>query len=208
MERRLPRDPGTPAFEGQACVDSIDSSYKDHGYGVLLHALARAFEPRDCIELGVYRGFSLLATAAALRDNGAGAIVGYDLFDRYPYRHDSIDSCRRNIARCGLERWASVREADAFDVAAQVQACDWLHVDVSNDGDTYRRVFAQWSGKVRRVILLEGGSAERDAVEWMRRYGKPPIVPAIAELGRAHPQWRFAVLAPYPSLTVAIRTHG
>ena len=206
FENLLPRDLQTPAFDGQSCVDAIDSSYKDHGYGVLLYALARVFKPRDCVELGVYRGFSLLATASALRDNGAGAIVGYDLFDRYPYRHDSIASCERNIAHCGLQRWASAREADAFAVADRVPSADWLHVDISNDGETYRRVFAQWSGKARRIILLEGGSGERDRVDWMRRYAKPPIAPVVGELRRAHPAWRFVVLSPYPSLTVAVRT--
>ena len=85
---------------------------------------------------------------------------------------------------------------------------DYLHVDISNDGDVFRRTFATWGPRVRRVILLEGGSSQRDRVEWMVRYGKPPIVPAIDDIRRAHPEWSIAVLEPYPSLTVAVRSDG
>jgi hypothetical protein len=42
----------------------------------------------------------------------------------------------------------------------------------------------------------------------MVKFGKPPIVPAIDEIRRDYPDWIIAVLAPYPSLTLALRIDG
>jgi hypothetical protein len=193
------------AFDGEAALGRLGSAYKDHGYGCFFYALARVLKPVTCVELGVLEGFSLLCVAAALRDNGRGTIHGFDLFEDYPFRHERCASTAERIRALGLEQQARIRQADAFAVAGEFASVDYLHVDLSNDGDTYRRIFAQWSGKVKQVMLLEGGGAERDRVAWMARYRKSAIVPALAELRGAHPEWTFAVLAPFPSLTVAIR---
>jgi len=208
MTGHLPREPGKGAFEGRAAIERLASAYQDHCYGQLFYALARALRPSSCVELGVYRGFSLLATAAALRDNGGGSIEGFDLFDEYPYRHETFANASRNLRDCGLAAHARIHKADALEVHKRFAAVDWLHVDLSNDGDTYRRIFAEWAPKVRRVMLLEGGSPERDRVQWMTQFGKAPIVPALAEIERGHPQWKLAVLAPFPSVTVALRVQA
>ena len=201
----LPANLGAQAFEGQASIERLASAYRDHGYGFLFYALARVLRPETCVELGVYRGFSLLATAAALRDNGRGSIEGLDLFDDYEFRHESLANASRNIRANGLDHWARIQKADALRAHERFDAVDWLHVDISNNGDTYRHVFAHWAPKVRRAMLLEGGSPARDRVDWMTQFRKPPIVPAIEEMRGAHPEWTIGVLAPFPSLTVAIR---
>jgi predicted O-methyltransferase YrrM len=89
MRSHLPADLVEESFDGQSRIATLQSSYKDHGYGVFLYALARALRPSSCVELGVYQGLSLLSVASALRDNGHGTIVGFDLFEDYPYRHES-----------------------------------------------------------------------------------------------------------------------
>ena len=111
--------------------------------------------------------------------------------------------CRRQIVQSGLERWVTIEARDLEDVHERWEAVDYLHVDVSNNGGTFRTVFDQWSHKVRQIILLEGGSAERDNVAWMHQYQKPAIGPALADLRRAHPDWSFTTLEPFPSLTIA-----
>jgi hypothetical protein len=203
VRRYLPATAAAQAFEGQGDLDPLQPSYAARGYGSLLYALIRVLKPLRAVELGVFQGYSLLSAAAALRDNGAGAISGYDLFEAYPYRHAQRDQVSRQILASGLKRWATVHQDDAAGVHERWDTVDYLHVDLSNDGDTYRRVFAQWSGKVRQVILLEGGSRERDNVEWMHNYGKLAILPAIVDLRHAHPGWSFTVLQPFPSWTIA-----
>jgi hypothetical protein len=205
MRSHLPVGLAGESFPGHSGIAQLHSSYKDHGYGVFLYALARTLRPLSCIELGVFQGLSLLSVAAALRDNGRGTIVGIDRFEDYPYRRESHDNARDNIMRCGLRAQAQVRRGDAFAAHEGVASVDWLHVDLSNDGDTVRRIFSQWEDKVSQLMLFEGGGPERDRVDWMLSYGKPPIAPVIEALRAEHPAWRFAVLAPYPSMTLAIR---
>ena len=190
-------------FDGQQELRALRSSYRTRGYESLFYALVRALKPASAVEIGVLEGFSLLSAGAAIRDNGAGRITGYDLFDGYPYRHADARQVTDQIARLELGPWVGIRTSDVVDVAAGWATVDYLHVDVSNTGDTYRQVFRQWAGKVRQVILLEGGSRERDNVDWMRQYGKASIVPAINDLRRDYPGWSFTVLEPFPSLTIA-----
>lgn len=206
IRRYLPTPDAPLQFEGQAGIAALGSSYADRGYGSLIYALIRVLQPRRCVEIGIFRGFSLLTAAAALRDNGGGGIAGYDLFDDYPYRHADQSQVAQQILDSGLAPWTTLHRADVRAVHQQWEAVDYLHVDVSNTGDTYRQVFEDWAPKVGQVILLEGGSRERDNVDWMLQYGKPAIAPAIATLRRAHPEWSLSVLEPFPSLTVALRT--
>jgi hypothetical protein len=58
---------------------------------------------------------------------------------------------------------------------------------------------------VHQVIVLEGGSHERDNVDWMLQYRKPAIVPALGVIARAYPEWSLSVLEPFPSLTIAVK---
>ena len=203
MRRYLPATPTATTFEGQREINALQSSYVARGYGSIFYALIRALKPLRAVEIGILQGFSLLSAGAALRDNGAGLIAGYDLFDSYPYRHADREQVARQTRVSGLDEWVAIHAGHASDVHHHWEAVDYLHVDISNDGDTYRRVFHQWSHKVRQVILMEGGSRERDNVEWMRRYDKPPIATALADLERSYPGWTFTVLQPFPSLTIA-----
>lgn len=203
MRRYLPSDTAPFTFEGQPVIEALQSSYAGRGYGSLLYALIRVLKPRRCVEIGIFQGFSLLTAAAALRDNGAGTIAAYDLFDDYPYRHAHRPQVSQQILSLGLEAWTTLHRADVAEVHEQWDAVDYLHVDVSNHGDTYLRVFEQWSHKVSQVILLEGGSTERDNVAWMLQYAKPAIVPALEDIRRAYPGWSISVLQPFPSLTIA-----
>lgn len=192
--------------EAAAAADAgIQSSYRDHGYGAFFYALVRCLQPRRCIELGVLHGFSLIAAARALRANGAGYIDGFDLFEDYPYAHAPHSAVVERIRAAGLQDWARVHRADADHVSRGTGGVDYLHVDLSNDGDRFRRTFERWQGVVAQAIVLEGGSEARDKVDWMIRYRRPPIAIAVTELQRDYPDWTIAVLEPYPSLTVAVR---
>ena len=204
----LPSSLGTESFVGQREIEQLRSSYKKHGYHHLLYALVRALKPRQCVEIGVLQGFSLLSIASALRDNGdgAGMVEGFDLFEDYPYRHENYATVSARIKALGMQDWAKVHRADAFEVHRRYDEVDFLHVDISNTGDTYRIFFEQWSGKVKKAMIFEGGSAERDRVDWMVKYEKPSILEALDQIRDAYPEWRIMVLDPFPSITVAIPT--
>jgi len=94
---------------------------------------------------------------------------------------------------------ATANRAEAFQVHEMFDTVDYLHVDISNNGDTYCKIFEQWESKVTKVIVLEGGSAGRDRIEWMIKYGKPPICEALVEIRMQWPGWNIFVLDPFPS---------
>lgn len=200
----LPDSLDIKTFFGQIETEELHSSYVDHGYGYLFYGLTRVLKPEICVEIGVLGGFSLLSVASALRDNGLGAIQGFDLFEDYPYRHEKYSDVLGRIDELSLGQWATAERADAFDVHRQFSVVDYLHVDISNNGDTFRQVFEQWAGKVKKVMLLEGGSAARDQVDWMVKYEKTPISPILDELKADYPEWSIHVLEPYPSLTIGL----
>lgn len=191
-------------FSGQPQVESLGSSYMDHGYGLFFYALARVLKPELCMEVGVLHGFSLLHIASALRDNGVGNIQGFDLFEDYPYRHGSFTEVTKQIEELGLSDIATIDRSDAFEVHEPVDSIDMLHVDISNNGDTFRKTFDLWANKVTKAIVLEGGSQTRDQIDWMVEFSKPPIHVALEEIKVDYPQWSIFVFEPFPSVTVAL----
>ena len=205
LTRYFPADETQPIFSGQECLNQLWSSYKEYGYGYLFYALTRLLRPTRSVELGVLQGFSLLTVASALRDNGAGGVKGFDLFEAYPYHHEPYSALVGRIKEFGLTRWASAERLDAFEVSQRFDTIDLLHVDISNHGETYQTIFQQWAKKVTTLMLFEGGSVDRDQVEWMLKYQKPSITKALEEIRSQYPNWDIVVLEPFPSLTVAMR---
>jgi len=188
---------------GLYLLDAQESSYRENGYKWLFYGLARVYKPQVCVELGVLHGYSLCATAIGLKMNGVGIVHGYDLWEKYPYRHTSMAATQQHVDQLKLADYVRLYEADAYDVPDLWEdgSVDWVHVDISNDGEVVDWALNAWRSKLREggLILLEGGSEERDRVEWMVEYGKEPIVPTLARWGDVYEMYTFE---PFPSLTV------
>ena len=185
-------------------LDTVgESSYKERQYKWLFYALARLYKPQVCVELGVLHGYSLCATALGLKMNGGGLVHGYDLWEDYPYRHTTIEVAQRNVDGLGLTDYVRLYEADAYDVPDMWEddSVDWVHVDLSNTGKIVDWALNMWRRKLRPggLILLEGGSEERDSVEWMVKYEKDPIVPVLAAWDDVYEIFTFE---PAPSLVL------
>jgi len=185
--------------------DHLYSSYGDNNYKFLFYSLVNILKPRKCVELGVLNGYSLFSMAMALRDNGFGEITGYDLFEDYPYRHQKFDIIKCWIKKYGFENQITLKKADAFEASKLFNEIDFLHVDISNNGETLKKIFIQCAAKVKKVMLFEGGSRERDDVDWMTKYKKPKISNALAYIEAFFPEWSIHVIEPLPSLTILIR---
>ena len=76
---------------------------------------------------------------------------------------------------------------------------DLMHIDVANNGKIFE--FA-----VKNILplcdlmILEGGSKERDDVEWMKKYKKKSINPFLNKLKlKTH---NFYTIDQFPSLTI------
>ena len=75
---------------------------------------------------------------------------------------------------------------------------DILHIDIANTGDTYDFAINNYLPKVKGIMVLEGGSEERDKVDWMIKYDRPKIQPVLKKYSNSV---IITVLEDYPSLT-------
>ena len=81
---------------------------------------------------------------------------------------------------------------------------DLLHIDISNNGDILVNMIDIWGGKLSPdgMIAFEGGSIERDNVEWMKKYNFKSIGETLMNNPMIKMEWCFQVLEPFPSLTL------
>lgn len=82
--------------------------------GGLLYLLARATGARCIVEFGTSMGLSTLYLAAAVRDNGAGQVIGTELVPA------KAAAARSHLAEAGLDAWVDVREGDARETLAEL----------------------------------------------------------------------------------------
>lgn len=192
----------------------IESSYRKNDWGAFFYGIVRVLRPSQVVELGTYHGYSAVHMAAAMRDNGIrlSAIQAIDLWQNYPFNRCSVDIARKLFSRNRLdghtEPGVFFMEEDALFASTSFQrACiDLLHIDLSNDGARLAEIVPEWEPKVcaTGTILIEGGSLERDNVEWMAKYNKRPIQDWLASPWVAE-RFTWTTLNPFPSLTILRR---
>lgn len=195
-------------------LQGIESSYIENSYGDFFYAIAQLYKPQRIVELGTFMGYSALHMAAAFRDcpDSKTHLSLVDLWDNYPFRHCSLETTRENFKKNKLHNLKnceiSFLNKSAYDVADSFDngSVDLLHVDISNDGQSQEKTISLWHDKIREggILLMEGGSPERDKISWMVEYNKTPIADFLNS-SWFKAQYEFVILCPYPSLTFARR---
>lgn len=150
----------------------IESSYQLNNLGKTLYNWVRFLKPEKIVEFGVLNGYSTIAMAQALRENGKGRIKVYDLFDKYEYNHSSVEKLVKNLQEYGVVDFVDIEEKNFFDWVKNPEAFDLLHLDISNDGDI---IDLAWEKLEGRNVIFEGGSEQRDKTGWIVKYNKKPI---------------------------------
>jgi predicted O-methyltransferase YrrM len=171
----------------------MKSSYEENFYGPLLTGIVKFYKPRTIVEFGILDGYSLyhLIEGVANRDV---SVTSYDLFEDYPFRSSSFEKMRRNFG-------SIVQKGNFFDRHLEMKdnSIDLMHIDISNTGDIYSYAFRYYMPKLspNGIMLLEGGSEERDQCNWMIKYNKDLIRPVLMRC--PYPYFTFL---PFPSLTM------
>lgn len=194
----------------------MQSSYQQHNYAGTFTSLVTAYKPVTCVELGVLDGYSTIAIAKGLLRNKEsiglkGHLDAYDLFDKYPYKHGSKGMVEVELFNYGLDEFVSIYEADAFEVHNKYNdnSVSFLHVDLSNTGYIVRRIIDRWDKKivVGGAVVIEGGTEERDNIEWMKKYNKEPIKPEIESNPIINDKYVYGTYLLFPGLTVLYKKH-
>ncbi|MEI9994189.1 MAG: class I SAM-dependent methyltransferase [Rhizomicrobium sp.] len=96
----------------------------DRGQGWLIYTLCRAQQARRVVEFGTSYGVSTLYLAAAMRDQGAGLVIGTEI-DAEKARH-----ARSHFAEAGVADLIDLREGDALETLKDCGGpVDFLLVD-------------------------------------------------------------------------------
>lgn len=175
----------------------MKSSYAEHDLGLVLQGLVMNYQPKKIVEFGVLEGYSTIAMGNALRALGHGHIIACDLWHHYDYNHVMMDVAQSNIDRAGLNDYVTLWQGDYHTWLQNPCKFDMLHVDISNDGAVIEKTLTTLAPHIEEgaIVVFEGGSKERDQVEWMK--GRNLINPLQKKFG-------FEILDErFPSISLA-----
>ena len=102
----------------------------------------------------------------------------------------------------GLEDIVQVNKQDAIGVETNYKSIDILHIDLGNQGGILEKTIPLWIDKTRQLIIIEGGSIERDKRSWMIDLGVEPISDWLKNFKRLRPDIEYFTIEPFPSLTI------
>lgn len=192
-------------------LKNIESSYSDNNYGDVLYYLTKSFKPKTIVELGAYQGYSSLHITSALSEqNYNSEFTIIDLFDKYIYEHCNKNKLIKSFKKNNLLNLNNVKlniiQEDAIKYADNFKdnSIDLLHIDMNNDGDVLEKCFNKYHKKVKLFgfVIIEGGSEERDYIDWMIRRKKMHIRNFIEScFFKVH--YDYIILKLFPSLTIA-----
>lgn len=155
----------------------IESSYRKNNLGKTIYDTVIKLKPLKVVEFGILHGYSTLCIAQALRDLGKGHLISYDLFSLYPYKHGKKLEIEKQLIKAGLFSYATLKQENFFEWLDRPEDFDLLHLDISNTGDIIKTAYSVLSPKIKAgaAIIFEGGTQERDQIEWMKKYHKASI---------------------------------
>lgn len=150
----------------------IVSSYTSNNIGKTIYNVIKKIKPKKVIEFGALYGYSAICIGQALRDNGFGSLITYDIFEEYKYNNSDRDILLHNLDFYNLKDIVNVKYGNFYTFLKGGFDFDIAHIDVSNTGEILKSVCEVYSNK---IILFEGGSKERDNCTWMKKFNKKPI---------------------------------
>ena len=177
---------------------NIESSYQENDIGKTLYDAVLKYKPKKIIEFGTLGGYSAVAMAMALDEIGEGHIYGYDLFEDYEFKNSTQENTQKNINEYGVAHYVTLVRKDFETWLQAPEQFDMLHLDISNKGDTLERLYEAVKDQIKKgaIVLFEGGSEERDNVEWMKKYNQK-------KLRDAHVPFEV-IDSRFPSLSIMI----
>ena len=177
----------------------MNSSYKNNlSYKDIFSTLCFIKNPCVVVEFGILDGYSLKQITEHTNNNCK--IYAYDIFDEFngnsANKKDLINkfSKHKNVLIDYGDFYKKFNEIDDNSI-------DILHVDIANNGDVVDFVFNNYVNKVKKggIIILEGGSKERDCIEWMNKYNKPQINPVLKKYSK---EYNMLTIGNIPSITI------
>jgi predicted O-methyltransferase YrrM len=178
----------------------MNSSYKnqDIDYGELIEAITISQNPNSIIEIGILDGYSLQHFINSTHPNKT-TIKAYDIFDKFNGNHAKEAELKERFKN---DPQVSISYGDFYELHKELDNnIDMIHIDIANNGDTYEYAIQHYLPKLSAtgLMLLEGGSKERDEIEWMNKYNKSKINPILQKYSK---DYTIKTFGKHPSLTL------
>ena len=172
----------------------MNSSYlnKDLDYGEILKTICYLKEPKLIIEFGILEGYSLDKFIENTNNNTK--IKAYDIFDKFNGNHADLTLMKKKY---DIFKNVEILEGNFYDSDKIINDIDILHIDIANDKNVYDYALKNYLPKLSNngIMILEGGSKERDEVYWMNKYNKEKINPYLENLD-------VKIIGQNPSMTI------
>ena len=171
----------------------MNSSYNNKvTFGDILNAIVFTLNPKKIVEVGILEGFSLKRFVES--SNKDTIIHAYDIFEEFNGNHAKKDKLVELFKDYDK---VSINYGDFYEVHKNISDVDIIHIDIANNGDVYEYAIKHYLPKLsdQGVMIMEGGSKQRDNVEWMIKYNKPKIQPVIQK-------YNLKVIGTFPSITI------
>jgi hypothetical protein len=156
----------------------MKSSYSANEIGEDITNIVSELRPRVSYEFGVYEGYSTLAILRGISQRWgirqAAYLNAFDLWEDYEYNHGDLEEVRGRLYEYDVYGQLYIDKGDFYEwIKDMPPHIDFLHLDISNDGDVIETAVEGLPSGTH--LLFEGGSDERDNVDWMIKYNKRPI---------------------------------
>jgi len=181
--------------------DNIPSSFGVNKFWKVFYYIGRYIYAESVCELGVLHGYSLIAVALGdLSNKSNKQVYGYDLFDDYPYNNGSEINLKNLIANLNISNIQLIKKNivnDNFNVSLPIVA-DIYIIDLSNCGEIISSSLEKINWSITKLVIIEGGSVDRDSVEWMIKYNRRPIYPYLV---KSSDNYFIYISNKFPSMT-------
>lgn len=157
----------------------LQSSFAINNLGETIYNKTLELNPALVVEFGALHGYSTHSLIQALGElGGQRTLVSVDLFEDYPYNNCTQQQYGSNLSAL-IECLPSVSHvviksdiiSNLPELSRLYPSPDLLFVDISNDGGKLIKICEYYNCP----IMFEGGTSERDSVQWMIDYGMKPI---------------------------------
>ena len=188
--------------EDDSVEDGFHSSYKnkDLSFKDVLQTITATINPKIVVEYGILDGYSL--NTFVQHSQSDCQFFAYDIFEKFVG-----NGARKEVLDGRFDQYSNVHIAngDFFDAPVILEdgTVDILHIDIANNGDVYEFAVTNLLSKLSEhgVMILEGGTAARDEVEWMSKFNKRAINPYLLSL-QTSDSVSVNIIGNFPGLTI------
>jgi len=177
----------------------MKSSYNNTiTYKELLEGIIFCKNPKTIIEFGILEGVSLKAFIE--NSNSQCDIKAYDIFEEF-----NGNSANKEILLNTFSKFENVKidYGDFYEKYKNIEdnSIDMLHIDIANNGDVLEFTIENYLQKLcdNGLLIFEGGSNERDNIDWMNKYNKTKINPIIQKYKDLYD---IKIIGSIPSITL------